>query len=302
MDITSPVSPPNLPDNDDPEIAATADTQTRQDVQTDTDVEAQASIGTSATVERQPLAGSHHTDSSPAAPVVNAPQAAMGGWRGNFDQFMPVLLFLVFYNLVNTELAVLAATAWSVKAAYSRYRRGLRIGWWLPGITLYLMFRAAISIAVERDLIDFGVSSEAVYFGIGIGTKMLIGLAAAVTIVVGRPFAVWAVRWVVELPEAVRTHPRYIATLRNVTWVIVLYEIGSSFWDIWLFNNSGVSLFLITRQVVNFVVAFAAIVATLMYVEHRLSSVVGWPGLVNLLDPSAKRQFESESTDAEEEK
>ena len=209
----------------------------------------------------------------------------MGGWGSNLDQFMPVVLFLVFYNLVNTELAVVAATAWSVKAAYSRRRRGLRIGAWLPGITVYLMVRAAISIAVERELVDFGVSSEAVYFGIGIGTKMLVGLAAAVTILIGRPFALWAVRWVVDLPESVRAHPRFASTLRNVTWVIAFYEIGSSVWDIWLFNNSGVSFFLITRQFVNFGAAFALIMATLVYVDRRLAKVPGWPGLVRLLDP-----------------
>ena len=215
-----------------------------------------------------------------------ATRAAGAGWRSNLDQFMPVVLFLVFYNLVNTVVAVTAATAWSIKAAYSRHRRGLRIGAWLPTITVYLIVRAAVSIAVEHELVDFGVSSEAVYFGIGIGTKMLVGVFAVATILIGRPMALWLVRLVTDLPEAVRAHSRFVATMSKVTWVIALYEIGSSIWDIWLFNNSGVNLFLVTRQVVNLAVAFVLILITLLYVDRRLSSVPGWPGMVSLLDRS----------------
>ena len=214
---------------------------------------------------------------------------AVWGWRSSLDQFMPVVLFLVFYNLVSTEFAVVAATAWSVKAAYSRRRRGIPIGTWLPVITGYLLVRAVVSIAVERDLLDFGVSSEAVYFGIGIGTKMLVGFAAAGTILVGKPFMVWLARRFVPLPEAVQNHPLFVSTLRNVTWVITAYEVGSSVWDIWLYNSAGVTLFLITRQAVNFVVAFVLIFGTLIYVDRRFLKVEGCPNLVDLVSLATRR-------------
>ena len=214
---------------------------------------------------------------------------AVWGWRSNLDQLMPVVLFLAFYNLVNTEVAVIAATAWSVKAAYSRRRRGLPIGAWLPAITGYLLVRAAVSIAVERDLVDFGVSSEAVYFGIGIGTKMLVGVAAAVTILVGKPFALWAARRFLQLPEAVHGHPGFVSTMRNVTWVITVYEVGSAVWDIWLYNSAGVNLFLVTRQVVNFFVAFLLIFATFVYVDRRFAKIDGCPSLVDLFSRATRR-------------
>ncbi len=231
------------------------------------------------------------TDSSPAGEVRagdrtrrpdNTNRRRRGG--GSLDQLMPVVLFIVLYNLVNTETAVVASTVWSVKAAYSRKARGLPIGKWLPAITAYLLVRAAVTIAAERDLVDFGVSSEAVYFGIGIGTKMLIGAAAAVTIFAGRPFMVWAARKFVDLPESVLADPRFRATLRNVTWLIAVYEIGSSVWDIWLFNNSGVSLFLATRSVVNYVVSFLFIGGALLYMDRRLSPIEGFPGLMAILE------------------
>ena len=128
---------------------------------------------------------SEMSDADPGSANFAAAQSRRMTWGGGsqLDQLMPVVLFLVFYNLdrvqvaglSNIEVAVIAATAWSIKAAYSRLRRGLPIGKWLPAITGYLVVRAAVSIAVERELVDFGVSSEAVYFGIGIGTKTLVG-------------------------------------------------------------------------------------------------------------------------------
>lgn len=226
---------------------------------------------------------------------------AVWGWRSNLDQFMPVLLFLAFFNLDavqvawlnNIEIAIIAATGWSVKAAYSRRRRGLPIGAWLPVITGYLLVRALISIAVERELVDFGVSTEAVYFGIGIGTKMLVGVAAAATILVGKPFMMWVARRFLPLPDEVRNHPRFVSTMRNVTWVITVYEVGSSVWDIWLYNNAGVSLFLITRQVVNFFAAFLLIFATLVYVDRRFSKIDGAPSLVELISQATNRKAAS---------
>ena len=198
---------------------------------------------------------------------------------------MPVLLFLLFYKLGNTALAVAAATGWSLKAVYSRRRRGLPIGLWLPCVTVYLMLRAAVSIAVERDLVNFGVSAEAVYFGIGIATKVLLGLAAIGTILTGRSFALMAVHWVVILPEAMSTHPRFVSALRNVTWAIAFYEIGTAALDIVLYNSTSVSMFIIARPVVNFVVAFVLILGMAAYLDRALMPVPGWPGLEQLLNP-----------------
>ena len=222
---------------------------------------------------------------------------AVWGWRSNLDQLMPVVLFLLFFNLDalrlawlnNIEIAIFAATAWSVKAAFSRRRRGLPIGAWLPVITGYLLVRAAIAISVERDLVDFGVSTEAVYFGIGIGTKMLVGVAAAVTILIGKPFMLWAARRFVPLPEAVHRDPRFVSTMRHVTWVVTFYEVGSAIWDIWLYNNAGVNLFLVTRQFVNFFAAFLLIFATLVYVDRRFSKIDGCPSLVDLVGGATRR-------------
>lgn len=207
---------------------------------------------------------------------------------GTLDQLMPVALFFVLFNLVNIEAAVVTATAWSLKAAYARRRRGLPIGAWLPAITAYLLARAAVTIAVQREIVDFGVSPEAVYIGIGIATKILIGAAVAGTILAGRPLLKWLIPRFVHLDAAVREHRIFHDTMVTATWMIVVYELASSVWDIWLFNNSGFNVFFLTRSVANFVVSFIAITIGLMYVDRRLTGLDGYPGLVEILESSGR--------------
>lgn len=212
------------------------------------------------------------------------PQKAGLSNSNNLDQMMPVLLFLAFYNLVDIKAAVVASTLWSIKAAIGRRRRGLAIGWWLPGVTVYLIARSAVTIMVDEEIIDFGISSEAVYFGIGFVTKILIGLVLAATIFAGKPFLAWAVPKAISLPDGLVADPRYRSTMATATWFIVVFEIATAAWDIWLFNNSGVNLFIVTRFGVNFVLGFVAITGGLMFIDRRLDPIESYPGLVPLLE------------------
>ena len=74
-----------------------------------------------------------------------------------------------------------------------------------------------------------------------------------------------------------------MATLRDVTWVVAFYEIGSSVWDTWLYNNSGVTSFVIIRYLGNYVASFVLIFATFIYMERRFSRIEGCPSLVELV-------------------
>ena len=213
-----------------------------------------------------------------------SPPPVVGSGGSNLDQLMPVALFFVLFNVWGIIPAVVAATAWSIKAAVGRRRRGLDIGWWLPGITAYLLARAAVTVAVERELVDFGISSEAVYFGIGFATKFLIGLAVAATILVGRPFLAWAIPKAVPMPSAVVDDSRYRRVMANASWIIVLYEVGSAVWDVWLFNNSGFNLFFLARSGTNFAVSFVLITIGLLYIDRGLDPIEEYPGLTELVE------------------
>ena len=219
---------------------------------------------------------------------ISSPKGGRKGSGSNLDQYMPVVLFFVLYNLVNIKAAVIASTLWSIKAAISRRRAGLDIGWWLPTITIYLILRAGVTILVDEDIVDFGISSEAVYFGIGFVTKFLVGLAFAITIIIGKPFLAWAIPKVVDLAPSVIESPTYIRTMANTTWLIVAFEWLSATWDIWLFNNAGLNLFFLTRTGVNFVVSFVAITGGLMYIDRKLDPLDDYPGLSHVLESSGR--------------
>jgi hypothetical protein len=215
------------------------------------------------------------------------PPTFAGG--NNLDQLMPVVLFFGFrFILDNLVLAVVASMLWSIKAAIGRHRRGLRIGWFLPVVALYLLARAGLTIAVEREWIAVDVSADAVYFGFGIIGKILIGVWCAITIFAGRPLVGWLVPKVVRLPAAVLAHPRYRRAMAGATWVLVAFEILTSIWDIWLYNNSGLGFFFLTRSGVNFVVSFACITGALMYIDRTLDPIPEYPGLTHVLEQSGR--------------
>ena len=214
------------------------------------------------------------------------PRGLRGG--SNLDQLMPVLLFFLLFNLVNIIAAVIAATAWSIKAALGRKRRGLEIGWWLPGITVYLVVRATITIAVEQEWVDFGISPEAVYFGIGFGTKFLVAIVLAMTILLGKPFLAGAIPKVVTLAPALMADIRYQRTMAHATWMIVAYEALSAVWDVWLFNNSAFNFFFLARTASNFVISFICITAGLMYIDWKLEPIESYPGITHLMESSGR--------------
>ncbi|MCY3851236.1 MAG: hypothetical protein OXF75_10615 [Acidimicrobiaceae bacterium] len=224
-------------------------------------------------------------DAVPGSDIVPRPRPRLGG-GGTLDQLMPVVLFLGFYNVVSIEAAVVASTLWSFKAAVSRRRRGLNIGLMLPSVTAYLLVRSAVTIAAERELVDFGISTEAVYFGIGFATKALVGVVMAITILRGRSFMSWIAERLLRLPDGMAEDQRFVRTMATATWFIVAFEILTAVWDVYLYNNAGVNLFVLTRFGVNFTLGFIAITGGLMYIDHKLQPIPGYPGLTELLQKS----------------
>ena len=94
-----------------------------------------------------------------------------------FDSLMPVIIFIGLNRLAGLPWAITGATLWSLKVAYTRKRRGLTIGKFLPIVTAGIIARGVIGIITD---------SEAVYFGIGIATKAAIGLALIGSALIGR--------------------------------------------------------------------------------------------------------------------
>jgi hypothetical protein len=192
---------------------------------------------------------------------------------------MPIVAFLVLNRWASLGWAVAGATAWSIKAAVSRRRHGEVVGRFLPLLVAYLVVRGVIGIATD---------SEAVYFGIGIGTKVLIGLVLVATAVVGRPFLARV------FPLAVRSlaaetvaHPVFDRTMGRLTVVLGTYYLLNSVWDIWLYNQTSPDRYLVIRTLVGWPAGFIVSCLGLWYADRALRAAPGFPGLLDLLDPEA---------------
>ncbi|MBT3246361.1 MAG: DUF3159 domain-containing protein [Actinobacteria bacterium] len=192
------------------------------------------------------------------------------------DSIMPIVAFILLNRFASLGWAVLGATAWSIKAAVSRRHRGEDVGRYLPTLVVYLVARGVIGIVTD---------SEAVYFGIGIGTKALIGAALIGTVVAGRPFLGRVLHLAIPLDAETMAHPVYLRVVGRLTVALGVYQFLTSAWDIWLFNQTSVDGYLLIRAVVGWPVGMVVSLLGFWYFDRALRAVEGFPGLLVLLDP-----------------
>ena len=213
----------------------------------------------------------------PVPPGPAAPRPLNPSFResGAFDSIVSVGAFIILDKFAGLPWAIAGATAWSLKATYVKHRKGQSIGWLLPTTTLYLIVRGTIGIVTD---------SRAVYFGIGIGTKMLIGLGLIGSVIIGRGLLATYAHRILPFPDDVRAHRIYRSTMNHLTLFAGAYEIGSSIWDIWLYNHSSKSGFVVIRLLVSYASTFVAIFGGIFYMDIRLKRIPGFGGLLELAE------------------
>lgn len=215
---------------------------------------------------------------TPDGPTPGIPPSQRRQRQRTIDSVMPIVAFLVLNRWTSLGWAVAGATAWSIKAAVSRRRHGEAVGRFLPLLVVYLVVRAVIGIATD---------SEAVYFGIGIGTKALIGMALVATAVVGRPFLARVFPLAVPLAAETVAHPVFRRTMGRLTVALGAYQLLTSAWDIWLYNQTSPDGYVTIRALVGWPVGFIVSCLGLWYADRALRAAPGFPGLLDLLDPEA---------------
>ena len=213
---------------------------------------------------------------TPDGPTPGIPPSQRRQRQRTIDSVMPIVAFLVLNRWTSLGWAVAGATAWSIKAAVSRRRHGEAVGRFLPLLVVYLVVRAVIGIATD---------SEAVYFGIGIGTKALIGMALVATAVVGRPFLARVFPLAVPLAAETVAHPVFRRTMGRLTVALGAYQLLTSAWDIWLYNQTSPDGYVAIRALVGWPVGFIVSCLGLWYADRALRAAPGFPGLLDLLDP-----------------
>jgi hypothetical protein len=212
-------------------------------------------------------------DDAPEADRDGAPPPLVMG--SGLDSAMPVVIFIIVNRLVGLPWAIAGATAWSLKAALTRKRRGMPIGKLLPIITVGILLRGAIGIITD---------SEAVYFGIGIATKAGIGLVLIVTALIGRNLIATYAPLVFGFDRATTASPQYQSAMKHISIAAGCGQIISAAFDVWLFNNASVDGYLIIRMFVNWPFTTLLLFGSVAYLGHRLRELPGFPGMMNLLE------------------
>jgi len=215
---------------------------------------------------------------TPDGPAPGTPPSQRRQRQRTIDSVMPIVAFLVLNRWASLGWAVAGATAWSIKAAISRRRHGEVVGRFLPLLVTYLVARGVIGIATD---------SEAVYFGIGIGTKALIGMVLVATAVVGRPFLARVFPLAVPLAAETVAHPVFRRTMGRLTVALGAYQLLTSVWDIWLYNQTSADGYVAIRALVGWPAGFIVSCLGLWYADRALRAAPGFPGLLDLLDPEA---------------
>lgn len=209
-------------------------------------------------------------DTSPPAPMPSVPTRA-----DVFDQYMPIVLFLVLNSAFGLIPAIAAMTAWAVKAQVSRYRRGLPLGRVMPIIVVYLLIRGTLGIIYD---------SEDVYFGIGIGAKALAALALLISAAMRRNATGYALPYLVPIDRDIKSHPEYRAATRRVSIAVALIVFASVGFDIWLLQNASINKFVLIRLGVNWGASIATILGVGLYLDRRLRRIPGFPGMMPLVE------------------
>ena len=214
-------------------------------------------------------------DSSPPAPTPSAPTRA-----DVFDQYMPIVLFLVLNSVGGLVWAIGAMTLWAVKAQVTRYRRGLPLGRVMPIIVVYLLIRGTLGIIYN---------SEEVYFGIGIGAKGLAAVALLVSAAMRRNAAGYALPHLLPIDRAAKAHPEYRMATRRISLGVSLVVFASVGFDIWLLQNASINKFVLIRLGVNWGLSLLTLLMIGLYLDRRLRRIPGFPGLM----PLVERRMES---------
>ena len=216
---------------------------------------------------------------TPDGPTPGTPPSRRRQRQRAIDSVMPIVAFLVLNRWASLGWAVAGATAWCIKAAVSRWHHKEAVGRFLPLLIAYLVVRGVIGIVTD---------SEAVYFGIGIGTKALIGLVLVATAVRGPSFLSRV------FPLAVRSlaaetvaHPVFDRTMGRLTVALGTYQLLTSVWDIWLYNQTSPDRYLGIRTLVGWPAGFIVSCLGLWYAVRAVRAAPGFPGLLDLLDPEA---------------
>jgi hypothetical protein len=194
---------------------------------------------------------------------------------GGMDSVISVAAFMIANRLGGLGWAIAASTAWSLRAAYVRRRKGIGVGKLLPVTAGVLVIRGVVGIVTD---------SEAIYFGSGIAIQAGIGLALVISVLIGRSFIGEFAPRILPFPGHVVAHPLFRSTMARLTLVAGAYELAKSGWDVWIYNNSSVNGFVLFRFLAGWLSGVIVITACIVLSDRRLRRIPGFEGMLPMLE------------------
>lgn len=205
----------------------------------------------------------------------------------SLESIGPILLFLALNRLVGLRWAVAGATLWSLKLVVDRRRRNQSLGVFLPVITAGLIARGLIAVIAD---------SETVYFGLGIGAKFAVAVAAFGSVLIGRPLANLGAPHFLGVDTAVTGHPEWRTAMSAITGIGGLYYLLSGAVDIALFQRNSVEGFVLWRFLANWPLSVAALVAIAGVAQWRLNRIPGIDSVGELIEARLEELMPSDSS------
>lgn len=180
-----------------------------------------------------------------------------------------------FGEVSGDRIAIVAMSLAAIWAGIQRHRRGQALGWWIPGLFVYLLVRGVSGLIWGED----------VFLAFGIGVKVALGLGALISVAIGRPLAYELIHLVLPFSETVKAHPIFRLTFRNVTLAYAIYQLVSVAFEIWLLDSteSGTG-FLVIRTLVGWAAGFVGFFVALFYIDGRLKHIDGFDGVMPMME------------------
>ena len=172
------------------------------------------------------------------------------------DGLAPLVLFVSVNALAGLSAAIIVTTVWSTGIAVHR-RRNQRSAGPLVWVGLgFLALRAAAGLAT---------GSDAVYFGPGVATNLLVAVVFAVSVAVRRPVVGYIAPLFYAFPDALRHHASYRRTFGRLTLAWAALQLLNGALQIALLATVSTNTYLIVHAAISWPATAALFVVSLRY-------------------------------------
>ena len=200
----------------------------------------------------------------------------------------PAVVFIALNSVFGLRPAIIGATVAIIGQSAMRRKNGQSIGKFWPLINIGVIVRGGIGVIFD---------SEAVYFGIGIGTKALIGVALIVSVVINRAVVGELLPHVLRFPRKVIDDPIYRKTTAAITVAAGCYYLLSAGWDVWLFRRSSANWYVFIRFFANWGAGIIFFGGAFAFLDKRLKQIDGFDGVLPLLEDMTENMWANGKSD-----